>query len=107
MPSVNSASASLYLILKTQDLTPEVFICPSSNGTRGFQTFSVQNSNNFGGWGPSTSTGASGETIPDVTYSYAAGFPQAAALSAGFKFNNTLSSDYRLGGRCESWLADY
>ena len=68
----NNVGTSFFLILKTQDLTPEVFICPSSNGTRGFQTFSVQNSNNFGGWGPGSSTAVtvSTETIPDCTYSY-------------------------------------
>ena len=94
----NSVGGSFFLILKTQDLTPEVFVCPSSNGTRGFQTSSVQNSNNFGGWGPGSSAAVAfaPETIPDVTYSYCAGFPTAAGLSSGFKFNNTLSSDFPL-----------
>ncbi len=96
LTGINNVGASFFLLLKTQDLTPEVFICPSSNGTRGFQTFSVQNSNNFGGWGPASSANVTVETIPDVTYSYCAGFPQAAALSGGFKFNNTLSSDFPL-----------
>lgn len=96
-PGFNNVGASMFLILKTQDLTPEVFVCPSSNGTRGFQTFSVQNSNNFGGWGASSISAANTvETIPDVTYSYCAGFPNQTALSAGFKFNNTLSSDFPL-----------
>jgi len=93
----NSIGASFFLILKTQDLTPDVFTCPSSNATRGFQTSSVQNSGNFGGWGPTTGVGSIGnETIPDVSYSYCNPFPSSSALAAGFKFNNTLSSDFAL-----------
>jgi prepilin-type N-terminal cleavage/methylation domain-containing protein/prepilin-type processing-associated H-X9-DG protein len=93
----NSVGASFFLILKTQDLTPDVFTCPSSNATRGFQNTSIQNSSNFGGWGPTSAANAtSSETIPDVSYSYCNPFPSATALSAGFKFNNTLSSDFAL-----------
>jgi len=99
--NANSVGASFFLILKTQDLTPDVFTCPSSNATRGFQTTSVQNSGNFGGWGPLTASNASpavgsSETIPDVSYSYCNPFPSSSALAAGFKFNNTLSSDFAL-----------
>jgi len=71
----NSIGGSFYLLLKTQDLTPAIFICPQSFGNPGFQTFPVQNSNNFGGWGPASATNAGGETIPDVTYSYCDPFP--------------------------------
>jgi prepilin-type processing-associated H-X9-DG protein len=93
----NSIGGSFFLILKTQDLTPDVFTCPSSNATRGFQTTSIQNSANFGGWGPTTGANATAsETIPDVSYSYCNPFPSSSALAAGFKFNNTLSSDFAL-----------
>ena len=33
-PSYNDVSAALYLLLRTQDLVPEVFTCPSSNAER-------------------------------------------------------------------------
>jgi prepilin-type N-terminal cleavage/methylation domain-containing protein/prepilin-type processing-associated H-X9-DG protein len=93
----NNAGASFFLTLKTQDLTPDVFICPSSNGTRGFQTSSVQDSNNFGGWGPTSGlNGTTGYSLPDCTYSYACPFPSTTALSQGFKWNNTLASDFAL-----------
>jgi prepilin-type N-terminal cleavage/methylation domain-containing protein/prepilin-type processing-associated H-X9-DG protein len=95
--SVNDVGASFFLILRTQDLTPEVFTCPSSNAVRGFQAFPVSASGNFGGWGPATSTLAGTvETIPDVSYSYDAAFPSSGAIANGYKFNNTLSSDYAL-----------
>jgi prepilin-type N-terminal cleavage/methylation domain-containing protein/prepilin-type processing-associated H-X9-DG protein len=93
----NSVGASFFLVLKTQDLTPDVFICPSSNGTRGFQTSSLQDSCNFGGWGPtSTKVAVNTYSIPDCTYSYQNPFPSGAALSSGFKWNNTLASDFAI-----------
>ena len=94
-PATNSVGASFFLVLKTQDLTPDVFICPSSNGNRGFSTFPVANSNNFGSWG-TTSGNPAGYSIPDCTYSYANPFPTSTGLSAGFKWNNTLASDFAI-----------
>lgn len=91
----NSVGASFFLVLKTQDLTPDVFICPSSNGTRGFQTSSLQNSSNFGSWG-TTSGNPANYSIPDCTYSYCNPFPTTTGLSAGFKWNNTLASDFAI-----------
>ncbi len=92
---INNVGASFFLILKTQDITPEVFVCPSSNGTRGFTTTNLQYSSNFGcyavGGNTTNSIGAQ-----DCTYSYQNPFPAAAATSAGFKFNNTLSADFAL-----------
>lgn len=94
----NSVGGSLFLLLKTQDLTREVFICPSSNGIRGFQIFSPQNSNNFGGWGSASQANAGTETIPDVSYSYTNPFPSTAFFSVGqrYRFNNTLGSEFAL-----------
>src|SRR3984957_650100 len=50
LTGMDNVGASFFLVLKTQDLTPEVFICPSSNANRGFQTTLIANSSNFGGW---------------------------------------------------------
>jgi prepilin-type processing-associated H-X9-DG protein len=61
-----------------------VFICPSSNGTRGFTTSSVTTSANWA-------------ACPDnESYSYNAGFPDTSAVSAGYKFNSTLGSDFAI-----------
>ncbi len=94
----NSIGGSFFLLLKTQDLTPAIFVCPSSNGSPGFRTFSVQNSNNFGGWGPASAGAARTQAIPDVTYSYGNPFPSREYFEriSGFKLNNTLSSDFAL-----------
>jgi prepilin-type N-terminal cleavage/methylation domain-containing protein/prepilin-type processing-associated H-X9-DG protein len=82
--SSNNVLASFYLLMSTQQLSPDVFICPSSNSTRGFTNTSVQSSCNWA-------------ACPDnESYSYNAGFPDSSAVSAGYKFNSTLGSDFAI-----------
>ena len=81
----NSVTGSLFLLLKTQDLTSEVFICPSSQGERDtFEGKSVQDRANFT------------ELPLNLTYAYIAPFPVQAARDAGFKLNYTLTSDFAI-----------
>jgi prepilin-type N-terminal cleavage/methylation domain-containing protein/prepilin-type processing-associated H-X9-DG protein len=89
----NNVTSSFFLVLKTQDLTSEVFVCPSSSAERA--TFSVatpagtgaQNYSNFRDVTP----------ISDVlSYSYIVPFPTVTARNAGFKLNFTLSSDFAI-----------
>lgn len=83
----NNVTASLFLLLKTQDLTSEVFICPSSQGERdSFGGKSVQDRSNFT------------ELPMNLTYSYIAPFPSQSARDAGFKLNYTLTSDFAIMG---------
>jgi prepilin-type N-terminal cleavage/methylation domain-containing protein/prepilin-type processing-associated H-X9-DG protein len=83
----NSVTASLFLLVKTQDLTSEVFICPSSQGERDtFNGKSVQERSNWN------------ELPLNLTYSYVAPFPTSAARDAGFKLNYTLTSDFAIMG---------
>jgi prepilin-type N-terminal cleavage/methylation domain-containing protein/prepilin-type processing-associated H-X9-DG protein len=81
----NNVTASLFLLLKTQDLTSEIMICPSSQGERDtFGTKSVQDRSNF-------------TEIPlNLTYSYQNPFPTLNASNAGFKLNYTLTSDFAI-----------
>ena len=82
---LNNVTASMFLILKTQEITPDVFVCPSSSGERGFAagaTRAVQDASNW-------------ESIPlHLTYSYNTPFPTSAAVAAGWKFNNSLGPDF-------------
>jgi len=88
-PGANNVPASLFLVLKTQDLSPELFVCPSSAGERAFasaQGTSIANSSNF-------------PSIPlNLTYSVQVMFPSQAASLSGFRWNNTLSSDFAICG---------
>ncbi|MDB5290773.1 MAG: putative major pilin subunit [Phycisphaerales bacterium] len=83
----NNVPASFFLVLKTQDITSEVFICPSSQAERGFVdsgSVSIQNSSNW-------------KSIKgNLSYSINVMFPTAAAVGGGWKWNNTLSSDYAI-----------
>jgi len=81
----NNVTASLFLLLKTQDLTSEIFICPSSQGERDtYKGKSVQDVSNFT------------ELPTNLTYSYVVPFPTQAARDAGFKLNYTLTSDFAI-----------
>jgi prepilin-type N-terminal cleavage/methylation domain-containing protein/prepilin-type processing-associated H-X9-DG protein len=80
--TTNNVLASFYLLMSTQGLSPDVFVCPSSNGTRGFTNVSVQSAGNWG-------------SCPgNESYSFNAGFPDSNAVSGGYKWNNTLGSDF-------------
>jgi prepilin-type N-terminal cleavage/methylation domain-containing protein len=82
----NNVTASFFLLLKTQDLTPEVFICPSSQGER--DNFEGQSKDQRSNW----------TNIPqNLSYSYIVPFPSTAAQEAGFRLNTTLSSDFAVG----------
>lgn len=81
----NNVCASFFMILKTQDITPEVFICPSSIGERGFQT------------GTPISSSSNWQAIPgNLTYSIQVMFPTSLASTAGFRWNNTMTSDFAI-----------
>ena len=83
----NNVCSSIFLLLKTQDLTSEVFICPSSQGERDtFENKTAQDRSNF-------------TQIPtNLTYSYIVPFPTQDAMDAGFKLNYTLTSDFAIAG---------
>ena len=83
----NNVSASLFHLLKSSDLTAEVFNCPSSNASRtwssGTSNNSIQDKSQFQ------------NPFKDFcSYSYNSPFPAVNALNAGFKFDTTLSPDY-------------
>jgi prepilin-type N-terminal cleavage/methylation domain-containing protein/prepilin-type processing-associated H-X9-DG protein len=79
----NNVTASFYLIMKTQDLTSEVFVCPSSQAERdNFANLSKEQVSNFT------------DIRQNLSYSYIVPFPSSAAMAKGFKLNTTLSSDF-------------
>ena len=86
---VNNTGASSYLLLRNSDLTPEVFVCPSTDATRAYAGgASGQGVQDFANWPhPYTSSNS---------YSYQAGYPFQSALDAGWKYDATAGSDYAL-----------
>jgi len=95
-PISNNTAASFFLILKTGDITSEVFICPSSQGERGYQGIDINGTGASAGYA-NWPTGAAGSSFAtNLSYSYTCPFPSSAARAAGFKLNYTLSSDFAI-----------
>lgn len=83
----NNVMTSFFLLLKTQDITPDVFICPTTTGVRGFADAAK----------PGVQASCNWESIPgNVTYSYSCPFPTQAAIAGGWKNNNTLGDEVPL-----------
>src|SRR4051794_27766877 len=78
----NNIPAALFMLLRTQDIGAEVFICPSSNAEK----------DNFGG-GTNTALNRANFTSiqKNLSYSYANPYPTTTGISAGYKLNNSLS----------------
>lgn len=87
---VNNIPASLFLLLRTQDISSEVFTCPSSNAVKdefGGGSNSAQNRGNFTG-----QTG--GSVVSNLSYSYASPFTTSTAVGSGYRLNTSLSPDF-------------
>lgn len=80
-PVPNDVTAALFLVLRTQDLTSEMFLCPSGEGER--PTQNPQTISNF----PSPA---------NLAYSYNNPYPSKAAIDQRFRFNTTLPSEYAM-----------
>jgi prepilin-type N-terminal cleavage/methylation domain-containing protein len=91
-PPAGDIIASIFLILKEEDLTAAVFVCPSSNAQP-----SVFSATAGGPAGP-----GSYQAWPDqpmvnaLSYSFENPYPTATALAAGWKWNAALAPDYAI-----------
>ena len=84
----NNVMASMFLLLKTQDLKPDVFNCPSTGTTP----------DSFGATSPGGTpwTKYSCWDAPAnryLSYSMQAPFPSSAAIQTGFKWNAAIAPD--------------
>ena len=83
-PTNNDITAALFLLLRTQDITSEVFTCPSSNAekdTYGGGTNAPINRSNF-------------TSSKNLSYSYENPYPGTSAIGAGFKLNNAIGAEF-------------
>ena len=80
----NNVPASLFLLMKTQHLSPKMFVCPATDGQPGFVNSNPEISSNW-------------EQIPkNMNYSLATPFPSPAATLAGFKWKSSLGASFPL-----------
>ncbi len=90
-PEANDVTAAAFLLLRTQDLTTDVFICPASNADR-FRMASgksVQDYSNF-------------HDQNELSYSFHNPYFDAAAIEAGATWNDNLEADFAMAGDMNS-----
>jgi prepilin-type N-terminal cleavage/methylation domain-containing protein/prepilin-type processing-associated H-X9-DG protein len=83
--TTDNVPMALFLLLRTQDITSEVFTCPSSNAekdTFGGGTNAAINRINFS------------DLTRNLSYSYQNPYPDATAIGSGFKLNNSVSAEF-------------
>ena len=82
-PDVNDVTAALFLLLRTQDITSDVFICPSTTDRawRPAAGGSSQDASNF----PSRE---------NLSYSMNDPYPSAAVAKAGYMWNHSLAAGF-------------
>ena len=84
-PTPNDVTAALFLLLRTQALTPDVFVCPVTREITPWD---------FGG---PPRTAADCSNFPGgqhLSYSYANPYPSAQAVEKGYKLNTFLSAEF-------------
>jgi prepilin-type N-terminal cleavage/methylation domain-containing protein len=80
-------TAALYLLLSTEDVSPEIFVCPSSNANKW----------DFGGGGNTVANWDNwdlGNMTSYLSYSYQMPYGDTYANTSGFKLNTSLTSEY-------------
>ncbi len=79
----NSITGSMFLLMKVEELSPEIMVCPSSGGSRGFTANRVTDWSNF------EDSPVYGQTM---TYSMNCMFPGSTAISTNWRWGNSISS---------------
>jgi prepilin-type N-terminal cleavage/methylation domain-containing protein/prepilin-type processing-associated H-X9-DG protein len=85
--AINNVPSAMYLLLRTEDITAGVFVCPSSNATQdtyGNGNLTALNNCNFGYAGADTAT-AQHSVISQLSYSYCDPYPSTLTVANGFK----------------------
>jgi type II secretory pathway pseudopilin PulG len=84
-PKANDLTSPFFLLIRTQDITPVCFVCPSTDATpaKWEGAKSAQDFSNF-------------KSEENLTYSYANAYPDAKAINAGYKLNATASAEFAI-----------
>jgi prepilin-type N-terminal cleavage/methylation domain-containing protein/prepilin-type processing-associated H-X9-DG protein len=87
----NDVTAAFYLLLRTQEITAEVFTCPSSNAEKWDFGGGSNTALNWNNWNGISTTGGIQKCL---SYSYACPYPDTTAVSGGFKLNNSITAEF-------------
>jgi prepilin-type N-terminal cleavage/methylation domain-containing protein/prepilin-type processing-associated H-X9-DG protein len=96
---LGDVTAPLFLLIRTQDITSEVFTCPSSNAEKDLYTAdndadvnTAQDQSNFSKVPGPEDAGLAGSV--NLAYSYANPYPDATSQAAGYKLTSSLSAEF-------------
>jgi len=92
----NNVQASFFLLARTEDLPPSVWICPSTdagpdpftNGSAALASGATAGAQGYCSWDP--------QPFQYLSYSMQCPFPSATAIQSGFKWDVTLDAGYPL-----------
>jgi prepilin-type N-terminal cleavage/methylation domain-containing protein/prepilin-type processing-associated H-X9-DG protein len=92
VPYANDVTAAAYLLLRNEDLTAEVFTCPSSSATKWDYGGGTNGALNWCNWnGDSRSTNIN----QTISYSFADPYPDTNGATS-FRYNNSMTSEFAL-----------
>jgi prepilin-type N-terminal cleavage/methylation domain-containing protein/prepilin-type processing-associated H-X9-DG protein len=81
----NDPIMAMFLLIRTQDITAEVFVCPSSNDEKDtYGTAAGANAQNH----------ASFSDKKNFSYSIANPYPTTTAVNSGYRWNSTLGAEF-------------
>jgi len=89
-PEPNDVTAALFLLLRTQDITAEVFTCPSSNAERDPATFTGAGTTTQPTIGPSNFH----DVKKNLSYSYQNPYPNDGAVERKWHLDNAIPAEY-------------
>jgi prepilin-type processing-associated H-X9-DG protein len=81
-PEANDVTAAMFLLLRTQDITSEVFTCPTADAVR---------------WDYDGGTVTSVSNFPHrgvLSYGYANPYPTPEAVKKGYRLNDSISAEF-------------
>jgi prepilin-type processing-associated H-X9-DG protein len=87
-PAPNDITAALYLLMRTQDISSDAFICPATGQTHWDFDGGSNDASYFTNFKGIAALKAS------LSYSYANPYPSASASLAGYRLNNSLAADF-------------
>lgn len=91
LPQANSVMCSIFLLLKTEDLTPAVFVCPSTDATPG-----VFPANGTLPSGPASYDCWPSSYLNYMSYSVECQFPSRTALASNWGWDASMAPDYAI-----------
>lgn len=91
-PAFNDVSMALYLLLRTQDITAEVFTCPSSNAEKWDFGGGSNTALNFSNW---SRTATLGQVQKHLSYSYQNPYADTVAAQT-FRLTDILGAEFAI-----------